>query len=343
MVSSAAMMAFFEESEGHLDIAEASLLELEKDHSNSETLNELFRAIHSLKGNAGLVGFTDIHEVATEMETLLDQLRKGSSVMEQNDLDVLFGLLDKLQNLVEQAGEAAEAVPGKKTDAVQEAPSEPVAQEMSSEDPPSQEMAETPVDQSDSPAPKPETGSDEGAPSDATLSAPEVKPEAPSGTPSGVPVIDDEEVEEEMLSFLTFALGKETYGIDIKSVREIILSKQLTRVPNAKEFVTGIMNLRGMVIPAIDAKKRLGFSSSNEGNDQENMNIIIVEEEGLRTGIRVDMVEDIVKFSKDMIVMSAQVLGGSESSFVYGMGKTDDKTIVLLDIKTFCGVDEHYY
>jgi purine-binding chemotaxis protein CheW len=159
-----------------------------------------------------------------------------------------------------------------------------------------------------------------------------------------VPEIDDEEKpDEEILSFLTFALGKETYGIDIRSVREIILSKQLTRVPNAKGFVTGIMNLRGMVIPVIDAKKRLGFAPLNGISNEESMNIIIVEEDGLRTGVGVDLVEDIVKFSKDMIVMSGQVLGSADSSYVHGMGKTDGKTIVLLDIKSFCGADEHYY
>ncbi|MBI3581829.1 MAG: Hpt domain-containing protein, partial [Nitrospinae bacterium] len=117
MASAEAVAAFFSESEAHIEAMENSLLALESGFK-AESVNELFRAVHSLKGNAGLVGFSDLHALAAEMETLLDGVRKGGRNFDPNLREGLFKDLDKIRGLVEKAQGApaspkAEEVPAK--------------------------------------------------------------------------------------------------------------------------------------------------------------------------------------------------------------------------------------
>ncbi len=291
MAVSGAMVAFLSETDTHLEIIEQSLLRLEKESSNMDLINELFRAMHSLKGNAGLVGLLDIHAVATEMETLLESIRKEKKSVAQDQRDKMFDEMDKIKTMLEKVkGVAPEPKRGDKAPKVEEDHEEQA--EKTDEHEQKAAQAET--------AHKPVHGK---------------------------------------RSFLTFMLGQEEYGFPITAVREIILKRHVTRVPNAKMYVTGIMNLRGMVIPVIDAKKKLEF---HKGEDKTE-NIVIIEDEGMITGVLVDQVKDIVTLEEDMIVSGEKALGNMRSDFIEGIGKADKKTLMLLDIKHFCNTKEKYF
>ena len=291
MAVQSALSAFFEESDAHIEIIETSLLALEKKNDDPELIDELFRATHSIKGNAGLVGFIEIHAVSTEMEHILDELRTAKKPVEQKQRDELFEYVDKIKGLIER------------------------------------ERGPTPggsikADEVDEPAPKKETKA-----SDRNRKKPAEKPEK-------------KQTVKKKLVFLTFALGTEEYGLEISYISEIILNREITRVPNAKSFVKGIMNLRGTVVPIIDVKAKLGFQHDN-GDVPKN--IIILEHDGFSTGVLVDVVKDIVTIDEKNIVSVERSLGRANSEFLMGIGTTDKNSILLLDMEHFCSQTEKYY
>ncbi|MBI3582166.1 MAG: purine-binding chemotaxis protein CheW, partial [Nitrospinae bacterium] len=140
-------------------------------------------------------------------------------------------------------------------------------------------------------------------------------------------------------SFLTFDLKSEEYGIPIVSVKEIILRRHVTRVPKAKKFVAGIMNLRGMVIPVIDSGCKLGMGA--DGANAEN--IIIVENEHAITGMLVDRVRDVVTLEENQIAEGTGSMGGPQGKFIRGVGRAVGKNLILLDVSDFCDPTEKYY
>ncbi len=295
MVSPAAFNAFFEESDTHVETIESSLLALEKDNRNANIIDELFRAVHSLKGNAGLVGLLEIHDTAHKMETVMDDIKKSGVAVDQGHRDSLFEMFDKLKFLIESASPGSQ---GKKE-------GQPAKKDL-------------------------RKSAAEGG--EKTASASEKKPKEGEKAKAKVKT---------KKSFLTFMLGREEYGLDITAVREIILKRHITRVPKAKSFVAGIMNLRGMVIPVIDAKKKLKFTGVQEDNEG---NIIVVEEYSITTGILVDLVKDIVNLDEDMIVSPETALGKrADTEYVEGIGKTEKTSIILLDVNTFCNSKEEYF
>ena len=297
MASPAALAAFFSETDTHTEVIEQSLIALEKDSANQEVINELFRAAHSLKGNAGLVGLTDIHAIATDMESILSDIRGTGGAVGQQVKDKLFEDLDRIKGLVEKArGGAGEAAAPRK-----DAPAAAAAAEQDDEHPDDE----------------PHGGAREGGEAEGQ------RPKHAGGR----------------CSYLTFTLGREEYGFVITSVREIILRRHITHVPNTKDFVSGIMNLRGMVIPVVDAKRKLGFAAS--GDKAEN--IIIMENEGMVTGVLVDSVKDIVTFEEDMMVPARTALGAMKGDFIDRIGKADKHSILLIDTGKFCDIKEKYY
>lgn len=309
MASPSAITAFFEESDTHLDTAETSLLALEKKKSDKDLINELFRAIHSMKGNAGIVGFTDIHNIAMEMEELLEEIRDRKKTVAQAELDKLFSLLNKIKALVKDAkggGESEKSGSSKEEETGEAGIKEEMAHAQATA------SQQSPTESGEKPGGK-------GAEGDLTGK-------------------DAKKVH----SYLTFSLGKERYGFEINFVREILQKRHITRVPNAKSFLSGVMNLRGKVVPVINARKRLDFASDAEEN-KNGENIIIVEEDGLITGVLVDRVEDIVKFEAEKIVSAEKDLAGRDDEFIVGIGRVGNTSVMLLDVKTFCNSKENFF
>lgn len=127
---------------------------------------------------------------------------------------------------------------------------------------------------------------------------------------------------------VVFRLADEYYGLDIGAVQEIILWQSVTRVPLTPEFVEGIINLRGSVIPVIDLRKRFGLKCAEPGRETRT---VVVEIGALVVGLVVDGVSEVLRVPGDRISPPSAVISGVETELVRGVAKTDDRLIILLD------------
>jgi purine-binding chemotaxis protein CheW len=133
---------------------------------------------------------------------------------------------------------------------------------------------------------------------------------------------------------VTFSLmdrqKKENYAIPIEQIREIRAIESITKVPKAKSYVKGIMNLRGSIIPVIDVKEKLGLDSDINTNSSKQR-ILIAEVNNSLTGLLVDEVDQVMLIQTRDIEPVPQ--GALESrNYVKGIAKSDKKLIVLLDV-----------
>jgi len=137
----------------------------------------------------------------------------------------------------------------------------------------------------------------------------------------------ENKVSEEQL--VVFSLADETYGIDISVVNEIIRMQSITQVPRTPEFVEGVINLRGRIVPVIDLRKRFGLEVSEE---TQASRIMVVELEGIIMGMIVDAVSEVLRLPKDSIEPTPPMVSGVDAAYLRGVGKWDDRLIILLDI-----------
>lgn len=132
--------------------------------------------------------------------------------------------------------------------------------------------------------------------------------------------------------YLTFALGDEAFAMDIRTVREIIQHTSMTTVPLMPEFVRGVINLRGAVVPVIDLQSRLGRPKAQIG---KKTCIVILdagcEGERVELGLMVDAVSEVVDILPADIEPPPQFGTSIQREFIKGMGKVDGKFIVILE------------
>jgi len=136
--------------------------------------------------------------------------------------------------------------------------------------------------------------------------------------------------------YLTFHLDNEEYGLEILKVREIINIMDITSVPQTSDFVEGVINLRGKVIPVVDLRSKFELSRI-EYNDQT---CIIVVDVGTMMGIIVDTVQEVYDIPSTNIEPPPQLGGTVDTSFILGMGKVKEDVKILLDIDKVLTSDE---
>jgi len=133
--------------------------------------------------------------------------------------------------------------------------------------------------------------------------------------------------------YLTFRLSGATYGIGILKVQEIIGLLPLTPVPRTPEFVRGVINLRGRVIPVVDLRRRFGMEVLP---DSDRTCIVITQvdgDKGLMTmGVVVEDVAEVVDIPREVIADVPEFGAGVDTEFLVGMGKVADEVVMLLDI-----------
>lgn len=133
--------------------------------------------------------------------------------------------------------------------------------------------------------------------------------------------------------YLTFRLAQEVYGLDILKVQEIIGMMNVTRIPRLPEFIRGVINLRGMVIPVVDL--RLKFDLGSQQDTDKNC-IIVVQisssARSLTTGVIVDEVSDVMDIGADQIEPPPSFGHNLDTAFLLGMAKVNQKVILMLDI-----------
>ena len=136
---------------------------------------------------------------------------------------------------------------------------------------------------------------------------------------------------------VAFKLRNEEYGFSILNVQEIKGLTDITRVPFAPEFIKGVINLRGSVLPVIDLKKRLGLEDIPY---IANTRIVIVQYDEVAVGMLVDAVTEVRTINADDIDTSRTVTGNdSNSKFISGIGKVDDRLIIQLNLSEIIGLN----
>ncbi|MBT8763122.1 chemotaxis protein CheW [Desulfohalobiaceae bacterium Ax17] len=133
----------------------------------------------------------------------------------------------------------------------------------------------------------------------------------------------------ELLQLVTFRIGEEEFGVDILRVQEIIRMLEITRVPNAPDFVEGVINLRGKVIPIIDLRKRFGLTVKDH---DKHTRIIVVEINDMVVGFVVDAVSEVLRIPADIVEPPPPVVAGVDSEYISGVGKLEDRLLILLDL-----------
>lgn len=128
---------------------------------------------------------------------------------------------------------------------------------------------------------------------------------------------------------IIFKLKDEEYGVDVKQVKSIERMEHITRVPNTPPFVKGVINLRGIVIPIIDLRKRFELDLKDY-NDQTR--IIIVNVDEMEIGLIVDAANDVIDIPLSSIEPPPKVVGGIESEYLSGVAKVANHLIVLLNL-----------
>ncbi len=137
--------------------------------------------------------------------------------------------------------------------------------------------------------------------------------------------------------FLAFELNAQEFAIDVLQVQEIRNYTRVTPIPNTSQFVKGVMNLRGSVIPIIDLRKKFGFPDSQPNQ----FTVIIVVNVGDKVmGLVVDTVSDVLDIDEESIEPPPD-LGAVNTSFLTGLAKSGERLIALLDVETLlCGQSE---
>lgn len=150
--------------------------------------------------------------------------------------------------------------------------------------------------------------------------------------------MEDHKVETtDLIQLVSFKVGNEEFGIDILKVQEINKMLHITKVPNAPDFVEGVVNLRGRIIPVIDLRKRLSMEKREHDNKTR---IVVVDITGNIIGFIVDEVNEVLRIGKDIIENPPELVSRADSDFITSVAKLEDRIIILLDLDHLLKKDE---
>lgn len=135
-----------------------------------------------------------------------------------------------------------------------------------------------------------------------------------------------------MYHMVSFSVGNERFGVDILTVREIIRMVEITRIPKAPEYVEGVINLRGKVIPIVDFRKRFNMEEDPDGNNRDRR--IIVGAIGETTvGLVVDQVSHVIKLGGEEVSPAPPAVKGFDSAFIKGVGRLKEGLLIILALE----------
>jgi purine-binding chemotaxis protein CheW len=134
---------------------------------------------------------------------------------------------------------------------------------------------------------------------------------------------------EKELQLVGFRIGRETFGLPISMVREIIRVPDITSVPNAPHYIEGVINLRGRIIPIVDLRKRFGDKSA-EANKKNR--IVVVEMQNRAIGLIVNAASEVLRIPPAEIEAPHNVFQEGEMDYITGVGKLNGRLVILLDL-----------
>jgi len=147
----------------------------------------------------------------------------------------------------------------------------------------------------------------------------------------------DEKVLRQEIQLACFRIGSELYALDIMRIKEIIRPQKLTPIPKAPSFIEGVINLRGVVIPVADLRKRFDqpISEANRKN-----RIVVCSLTGRIIGLMVDEVTEVKRFGRQEIAPAPQFIDGPEANYFLGVARRDEDLIMLIDLEKILSSDE---
>jgi len=143
-------------------------------------------------------------------------------------------------------------------------------------------------------------------------------------------VVLEQREQPSVLQVVVFQMNNEYYGADIAVVREVVPLQRITRVPRTPEYVLGVINLRGRVIPVIDLRRRLGLPSKEATRATR---IAIAEVDGDQVGMVVDAVEEVARVPADAVEPPSSLLSQMDREHVLGVAKLGSRLVTLLDLR----------
>jgi len=132
------------------------------------------------------------------------------------------------------------------------------------------------------------------------------------------------------LQIVGFRIGSETFGLPISLVHEIVRPPEITNVPHAPEYVEGVMNLRGRIVPVIDLRRRFGGSP---GEHTGKTRVLVVDVDSRAVGLMVDSASEVLRISDAQIEPPPNVFSDEGTNFVTGVAKYEGRLIILVDLK----------
>lgn len=145
-------------------------------------------------------------------------------------------------------------------------------------------------------------------------------------------------VSEDILQLVSFNIGTEEFGVDILKVQEINRMVEITRVPRSPDFVEGIINLRGKVIPIIDLRTRFNLQITDH---DKNTRIVVVDIEGQTMGMIVDSVSEVLRIPASTIEPTPEVVTSVDSDYIRGVAKLDNRLLIYLDLAKILTGEEY--
>lgn len=136
---------------------------------------------------------------------------------------------------------------------------------------------------------------------------------------------------------VVFRLHNEEFGVEITKVREIVKPRHITRLPHVDDYIEGVTNLRGEVIPVICLRKRFGLESQEETQDTR---IMMLEVKDSMVGFIVNAVTETLRLPEDAIEPPPSNIAGLKADYLAGVGKLDDRLLILLEVDKILNSDE---
>ena len=163
-----------------------------------------------------------------------------------------------------------------------------------------------------------------------------------TATPNQEPDINDlisagAENSAETTQIVSFRVANEEYGVDIMRVQEIILPGEITQMPEVPDFIRGLINLRGHVIPIVDLRKRFGLPINQH---DEHTRIIVVNVENKTIGMVVDAVNEVLRINQEQIEPPPSSVVGIDHAYIESLVKFEHKLLILLNIDNLLSSEE---
>ena len=139
------------------------------------------------------------------------------------------------------------------------------------------------------------------------------------------------------VQLVIFKLGEEAFGVEIGMVESIIKMLPVTRLPQAPEFVEGVINLRGKILPVIDLRKRLAIAISEITRDSR---MVVIALAGTTVAMVVDQVNEVLRINDDIVEAPPSISQSVDSRFITGIAKIGEELVILLDLSKVLDLDE---